>query len=173
MLPREIILETVHEILQKGRAGNLDVLRENQPGVGVFRPTGCIEVQSPAQVTVVLRDEHRIQPGEVSLAAGLNGLFACAGFPAFLPAFLKLRILWMCCVYSHMRKFFKATENIPGGAAAVDKPGNRRQTYDMQEKPFQKARQRGLARIAELRKAAEPLLGSGEVCMLLRISSET
>ena len=41
------------------------------------------------------------------------------------------------------------------------------------EKELHAARLRGLARMAELRKAAEPMLETGEVCALLGISRET
>lgn len=41
------------------------------------------------------------------------------------------------------------------------------------EKRLQEARLRGLARMAELRKAAEPVLETGEVCALLGVSRET
>ncbi len=44
---------------------------------------------------------------------------------------------------------------------------------DVTEKRLQDARLRGLARMAELRKAAEPLLETGEVCSLLGVSRET
>jgi hypothetical protein len=43
----------------------------------------------------------------------------------------------------------------------------------MQEKRLQEARQRGLARMAELIKAAGPVLDAGAVCSLLEISNET
>lgn len=44
---------------------------------------------------------------------------------------------------------------------------------DMTEKRLHDARLRGLARVAELRKAAEPVLETGEVCALLGVSRET
>jgi hypothetical protein len=44
---------------------------------------------------------------------------------------------------------------------------------DPAENRLQNARLRGLARIAELRKAAEPVLETGEVCALLGLSRET
>ncbi|SPE56948.1 hypothetical protein SBV1_260044 [Verrucomicrobia bacterium] len=44
---------------------------------------------------------------------------------------------------------------------------------DVAEKRLQDARLRGLTRIAELRKAAEPVLETGEVCALLGVSRET
>jgi hypothetical protein len=44
---------------------------------------------------------------------------------------------------------------------------------DVTEKQLHDARLRGLARIAELRKAAEPVLETGEVCALLGVSRET
>ncbi len=44
---------------------------------------------------------------------------------------------------------------------------------DVTEKRLHDARLRGLARMAELRKAAEPLLETGEVCALLGVSRET
>ena len=44
---------------------------------------------------------------------------------------------------------------------------------DATEKRLQEARLRGLARIAELRKAAEPVLETGEVCVLMGVSRET
>ncbi len=44
---------------------------------------------------------------------------------------------------------------------------------DASEKRLQEARLRGLARMAELRKAAEPVLETGEVCALLGVSRET
>lgn len=44
---------------------------------------------------------------------------------------------------------------------------------DVTEKRLQRARLRGLDRIAELRKAAEPVLETGQVCKLLGVSRET
>jgi|ERR1041385_4126798 excisionase family DNA binding protein len=44
---------------------------------------------------------------------------------------------------------------------------------DAVENDFHQARLRGLARIAELRKIAEPCLETGEVCKLLGVSRET
>jgi hypothetical protein len=41
------------------------------------------------------------------------------------------------------------------------------------EKPLHEARLRGLARMAELRRMAEPVLETGEVCSLLGVSRET
>jgi hypothetical protein len=46
-------------------------------------------------------------------------------------------------------------------------------TGDVTEKRLHEARLRGLARIAELRKLAEPVLETGEVCALLGVSRET
>ncbi len=44
---------------------------------------------------------------------------------------------------------------------------------DALEKPLHYARLRGLERMAELRKAAEPVLETGDVCRLLGVSRET
>ncbi len=44
---------------------------------------------------------------------------------------------------------------------------------DAVERDFNEARLRGLARVAELRKMAEPCLGTGAVCALLGVSRET
>src|SRR5262249_9157159 len=44
---------------------------------------------------------------------------------------------------------------------------------DLTQKRLHDARLRGLTRIAELRKAAEPVLETGEVCALLGVSRET
>lgn len=44
---------------------------------------------------------------------------------------------------------------------------------DAVEKDLHEARLRGLARMAQLRKAAEPVLETGEVCELLGVSRET
>ena len=53
---------------------------------------------------------------------------------------------------------------------AIESLGN---CGDVTEKRLQAARLRGLGRIAELRKAAEPALETGEVCLLLGVSRET
>ena len=44
---------------------------------------------------------------------------------------------------------------------------------DVTERDLHKARLRGLERMAQLRKAAEPVLATGEVCALLGLSRET
>src|SRR5437660_1203579 len=44
---------------------------------------------------------------------------------------------------------------------------------DEAERDFNKARLRGLARVAELRKMAEPCLETGPVCEILGVSRET
>jgi len=53
---------------------------------------------------------------------------------------------------------------------AIDSLGT---SGDVTEKRLNDARLRGLARISKLRKAAEPVLETGEVCSLLGVSRET
>jgi hypothetical protein len=50
---------------------------------------------------------------------------------------------------------------------------NQGDSTDVTEKNLQAARLRGLARIAELRKEAEPCLETGQVCELLGVTRET
>jgi hypothetical protein len=55
----------------------------------------------------------------------------------------------------------------------MDTATNVRVPADLLEKDLREAHLRGLERIAQLRKAAEPVLETGEVCELLGVSRET